>query len=181
MYSVFASVLGDEKATYIGTPITGGRRFFEWRRSVSTHDQIRPGDAEYEKLLRAHVVHPNLEAVRRTIMTLRRHVEGPLIDPSVVEVPRWSQEQYRNFWAGVIERFVKAVVLLDDWQYSRGCTHEWAVASMLGLPVYDERLQPLSPAVALATIRAAVEEIMAQGLDATFQRDIEASCKELLS
>lgn len=178
--SVFASVLGDEKATYIATPITGGRRFYAWRRD-ELHAELRPGDSQYEELLRHNVVRPNLAAVQRRIVLLRERIEGPVIDPSIVDVPGWSQHDYRTFWGSVIVQFARAVVLLDEWQFSKGCTHEWDVAARRGLPIYDQQMRPLPLADALAILRGAVQEIAAQGVDASFQRDIIITWKESLA
>jgi hypothetical protein len=179
--SLFASVLGDARATYIATPITGGRRFYTWRMSEGLRAALRPGDTPYEELLRHHVIRPNLAAVRRRIAALRKQIEGPVIDPSVVEVPGWSQQEYRTFWGFVIERFASAVVLLDEWQFSQGCTHEWDVAARLNLPIYDQQMNVLLPADALAILRGAVQEIATQGLDASVQREVIAGWKESLT
>jgi hypothetical protein len=70
-----------------------------------------------------------------------------VIDPSrLADVPGWEQADYHAFWTKVIDQHADKVIFLDGWQYSDGCTIEFAKAVQLGLPRLTEYLMPLNVA-----------------------------------
>lgn len=147
-------VAGRRRATYVSTPITSGKRWVDW---WITDGRMLQG-AEYTRSLRSDVMLPNLQRAGRIVESLRTQLEGVVIDPNVLDVEGWEQDDYLQFWVEVLRLYVARVVLLDGWQYSKGCTIEFSHAIELGIETVDERLRPLSSEDALTLIGDAIQE-----------------------
>jgi hypothetical protein len=152
-------------AVYVSTPITTGRTFITWWRKDGAH-LARDSEA-FDVQLRANVILPNLRRTARVLELLRwRHV-GVIIDPTSFDVPGWNQEFYNEFWTAVIARHVKRVILLNGWEYSRGCVQEFEAAQQLGIDCVDESFAPLPKDAGLQLIASAVADAHAAGVDVT--------------
>lgn len=134
--------------SYLSVPITTGRAHID-------QESDRESTIEYNKR-RAH-----LAADR-----LRHTLKGMVIDPSrLLDIPAWRQSDYHAFWVKVIEEFAERVYFLDGWQYSVGCTIEFATTQALGLPALTERLAPIGIPDGEALISAAIDEYEDKGRD----------------
>lgn len=148
------------QAIYVSTPITTGPdlvRWFEAHPSALPHDQAAA---------RARFRERNTGAVRPLVARVRHRYAGrDIIDPTQLEdVPGWRQVDYHLFWARVIAACAERVVLADGWQYSVGCSIEFTVASIVGLPTLDARLEVLARDSAVRMLRRASRELEAVGL-----------------
>ena len=68
-----------------------------------------------------------------------------------------TPEQLRNFLErdlNVIAREATAIALLSGWESSKGSLAELALARALGLPVYDEYLNPIKVDIQLKVIQS---------------------------
>ena len=136
---------------YLSVPITTGRAHIDQEASQAARE-----DTIAHNKKRAH-----LAADR-----LRRALNGMVIDPSrLLDIPAWRQSDYHAFWVSVIERFAERVFFLDEWQYSVGCTIEFAKAMESGLPTLTENLAPIDAAGGQSLIRAAIDEYDVAGRD----------------
>jgi hypothetical protein len=146
LLSVYSSVLEGKSALYCSAPITSGRRYVEWIATNSgLIDSVEHAIAAHPELHQREVVVPNLRHAREIVRSLRARLSIPVIDPTAVpHIEAWKQADWLAFWERVIERFAVGVVLIDDWQYSFGCTHEFVFAKSQGLPTYDEAGNPIS-------------------------------------
>jgi hypothetical protein len=114
---------------YLSVPLTTGHAYIECN--------ARRDDTKADNKRRAH------EAAQR----LRAFLSDMVIDPSrLADVPGWEQADYHAFWTKVIDQHADKVIFLDGWQYSDGCTIEFAKAVQLGLPRLTEYLMPLNVA-----------------------------------
>jgi hypothetical protein len=153
---------GDRDATYVSTPITTGERFVRWRRSLDP--SVSESDPVYRAGL-AEVVQANVDHARPIVERVAETLAGHVIDPTRLgSVNGWTQYDFHAFWTEVISRYASTVVFVDGWQFSTGCVLEFSAAVRAGRRILDERLKPLPASEALSLVRAASEEIRANGL-----------------
>lgn len=165
---VFRSILPGRCAVYIAAPITSGRHLLHFRRRY----ELDASSQHYNRLLNEHVVVPNRGRVRPVIAELRHKLAKPVIDPTELEFPGWTQEQYRALWRAVIEAFADEVVFLDGWEYSNGCAYEFLVACQQHLKMYDEALKPLTLTEGRRLIEDAVNKLRKSGHDSSLQDQV---------
>lgn len=164
MVAAMGCALEPREAVYVSTPITTGRRFLEWARQKD--GTLQPGSDEYRREHLEHVVRPNREHVAPLVRDLRKLCDAVVIDPTSLEdVPGWQQFDYHGFWAEVIRRYVRTVVVVDGWQYSSGCAYELATALEAGIEVQDETLTPIDLDAAIRQVREAIHDLEEAGLE----------------
>ena len=178
LLSVYRSALADTSALYCSAPITSGRRFIQWVRHRG-HDISDVDDAvvQYAGEHRAIVVAPNLAHAATVVRELRKRSPIPVIDPTgVPHISGWDQAAWLNFWESVIERFAIGVVLVNDWEFSYGCAHEFMFAHATGIPTFAEDGRFLDLAAGRALIEDAVAQIsLAGGSVARFEKTLSAN------
>jgi hypothetical protein len=157
-------------ATYVAVPITGGPRFVAWYESVGSKlDQQSP---EYKTLQRREVIEPNCESAQVAIKSILARDQGRVIDPSQFEAPRWTQDDYRNFWSQVIERFAARAIFLDGWHLSSGCIYEFLVTSTLGIPTLKSDFSPLTFTNGFSRVKEGLSEMTRIKADSRFFQKI---------
>ena len=67
----------------------------------------------------------------------------------------------------LIRTRVKAVYFNDRWQFSNGCTFEFAVACEHGLPTFNSRMHPISTRDAVTLVERAAAGLQSQGFETT--------------
>jgi hypothetical protein len=60
-----------------------------------------------------------------------------IVDPALLDVPGWSQAEYHRFWVEVLQRVVDLAVFAPGWQFSNGCSVEFATCLHRGIPSFD--------------------------------------------
>lgn len=175
LLNVLSTAVEGRGAVYMSAPITSGRRYSAWRLRLGGQTP-QPGN---EEELRREVVEHNREHAARVAREIRSSCGATLIDPTRLEdLPGWTQDDYRTFWALVVERFALKVLFIDDWQYSNGCSYEFLTARRCGVPTFDERERSLSLADGMRLIRSAVGEMRGQSLPTSFlERVLEELAK----
>ena len=155
--SVFETVLSERNAVYVSAALTTGRRFSVWRAGLS--ERFRADVTVDQAEFRRQVVEPNRRELARLVAELRlRHCV--VIDPAgLPDVPQWTQPDYRVLWGLVIERYARAVVFADGWQYSNGSAYEYLVAVRSGAIPLDQQEAPLPPERGLPLLDSAVREL----------------------
>lgn len=160
------SVVPHRAAVYVAAPITSGRRFIDWF-------PMRPaglgvGTAAYLAEHQRHVVEPNCRAAAAEVARLRGALSGVVIDPTAVTLNGWSQADYHALWGSVIERFARAVVFLDGWEYSGGCVYEFFTTLRTGAATLTATLTPLGRAAGTGAIQRAVATMRERGIPSDF-------------
>lgn len=153
LLSLMECTIEPKSAVYCAVPITSGIRLWQLANELGLTDidQVKTVDA---KRFDAEVIRPNCDSARAFVHAAReRH--GVIINPSKLVVPSWSQGQYTDFWESVIERFVHSVMLSPNWIYSRGCVFECMFALRLGIDLFDDVWNPVSPNDLLPTVKEA--------------------------
>jgi hypothetical protein len=158
LLELFTSVIDGRNAVYLSAPITSGKRFSNWyNQNGKTLDYKNP---DYHRNHLREVIEPNRAHAKDIVRKLRNDLKGILIDPTAVpDFPRWTQDDYRTFWALVIERYVHTVVFMDGWQYSLGCSYEFLIACRIGALTFDEYQRPLSIDEGMALIQTAISDM----------------------
>lgn len=166
LVSVFDSGIALRSALYCSAPVSSGQRYLQWLRD-GDHG-IRDVDHAMDSFGAEHtglVVQPNIQHAKEVVERMRATYAIPVIDPSAVaSIKSWRQADWLEFWERVVARFAIAVVFVDGWQFSFGCTHEFLFARRQGLPTFDERGAPLVPAIGILLIEQAIEESSATGV-----------------
>lgn len=145
MLDLLGCVVDGKGAVYVSTPITTGRLFVSWR--LGRGRWLTPGTPEYGHQLLLHVVEPNRRDAEAVVHRTREAFGSCVIDPSRlpdVDLPGWSQACYHFLWADAIERYVRAIVFRDGWQFSTGCILEFHAGAAQGLELLDEELKPFT-------------------------------------
>lgn len=133
---------------YLSGPITTGLRQIE---------RIRGGDEGREG--KQAVIRANSEALVQTARKLRAERSDIIVEPASLNVEEWSQADYLNLWELFIERHVRLILFMPDWEYSFGCATEFARAVE-----HDVRTETISgslitPEDGIALISTACEKL----------------------
>ena len=97
-----------------------------------------------------------------------------VITPAPFTAPGWSQPEYLGFWETLIRTRIKSVWFNREWQFSNGCTFEFAVAHDAELSTFDHNGEPLDRTAGIAAIASAIKRLEAEGFDtAKLQENLE--------
>lgn len=172
-FSAIDCVLNREKAVYASTELTTGLRLYDVCRAnaVLTRDQLKTKNGA--KWFEDHVWAPNVEGARVFAEQCRTRLGGTslVITPAPFTAPGWSQPEYLAFWETLIRTRIASCWFNQNWQYSNGCTFEFAVALDAGIPTCDANGQTLSQADAVTAVTAGVRQLTADGFDASKLRE----------
>ena len=156
---------------YISLPITTGKRFLGWRADFGVNLEI--SDCAYLREHQKHVVAPNRENVQRIMKVIEKKVGRDIISPTLLEdLPGWTQDDYRAFWARVLKDCVNMVVFAEGWEYSNGCAYEFLIATQVGIRRVDEHLRPLTLDQGIRKITKAIQEMQRCNITAEFLKSV---------
>jgi hypothetical protein len=172
---VLASVVDGRTAVYLSAPITSGKRFLEW--CTHLNKDLSPFSSQYRDAHIREVIEPNRRHTRALVQKLRCTLPDVLFDPTaVMDLPDWTQGDYRHLWARIIEQYVKTAVFADEWHYSNGCAYEFLIAQQSGAMTLNQRQQPISIEEGLHLIHSAIIELQVNAQPTIF---LEAVLREL--
>jgi len=164
--SALDCLLNGEKAIYVSSDLTTGKRFFRLLREYGARDssdlKLKLGEERYRLLL----WDPNTAAANDFARRIREQFGGNklVITPAPFVAPSWSQAEYLVFWETCIRTRVEAVFFNDSWQYSNGCTYEFAVAQSECVRTFDSDGMPLHLEEGIMLIAEAVRDLEAEGI-----------------
>jgi hypothetical protein len=131
-------------AVYVPVPITSGRREVEFLLASGIRNS-RDLRAQLGDRWAVEVYQANRCQAQQWVASVRERLPTEVvIDPSRLEVPNWTQDDYNGFWLGVIDDHVKRLVLSPEWMYSRGGRLEVGFAVFLGREIYDFDMNAVS-------------------------------------
>ncbi len=136
VFSGIDCVLNDEQAIYCSSELTTGARLYAAFREhkVKTRDELK------EKLGKAwfgtHIFDENVRLGKKFAQCVRNRLTDKtiVITPGPFMAPTWSQPEYLFFWEELLRTRIKTGCFNQNWQFSNGCTFEFAVALDKGLP-----------------------------------------------
>src|SRR5712692_11552072 len=167
VFSGIDCVLNGELAVYCSSELTTGLRLYEALRKhgVKTASELKKemGAEWYE----AHIFLANVHSAKEFAKSVRAKSinEILVITPAPFTAPGWSQPEYLAFWETLIRTRIKAAWFNRNWQYSNGCTFEFAVAQDAGIPTFDRNGDVLDRQTAIESVRTAVERLSSEGFD----------------
>lgn len=167
--------VAEKSATYLAVPISSGPRFVEWH----AHDGAQIDDSSrYQQEHRRCVIQPNCDDAQMLAAHLGERLSGVIINPSLLDVPNWTQEDYRSFWADIIQRFAKKVVFADGWQFSNGCAFEFLTAIQCGADRFDQQLQRLDAVAGVRLIGDAIARMHDISVSTAFLEHVRADLED---
>jgi hypothetical protein len=166
-FSALDCILNREKAIYASAELTTGLRVYRALREfhVKTAADLKQlkGAEWYGK----HLWDPNVNAAKEFAAHIRAKVgkQHLVVTPAFFSAPGWKQPEYLSFWEELLRTRIHASWFKADWQYSNGCTFEFAVSTDAGLSTHDHHGEPLSVRQATELIRAAIRDLDSSGFD----------------
>ena len=157
--------------TYVACPITGGYRHLEWCRSEHMKDVASH---------RSKVISPNISQADVFCSEVARITGKICINPAVLFRPNWNQDDYRNFWSRVIEKFARDMYLSEGWEVSVGCLFECWLAIRMRIPIHNFEMRRLDYSEAVQHAITGANALKAAGESSSFLDTLVDEFEELL-
>lgn len=166
-FSTLDCALNGEKGVYASSELTTGRRAYDLVRQHGAESVHHLREILGEDPHRSLILDRNCEEAGAFARRLRAELGGGtiVITPAPFQAPGWSQAEYLHFWETLIRTRVRAVYFNEAWQYSNGCTFEFAVACEAGVPAFDAHGAPLSLERGIGLVDTAIRELEDHGLE----------------
>jgi len=166
--SAFDCVLPDDAGIYCSSEITSGKRnYFEFLlpREAKSDEELKQklGEQEYKRLRHELIIQPNVSRGVEFTEKLRERGLVNLVNPGPFFARGFDQPHYLYLWEWVIIKKAYRTYFNEDWQYSNGCTFEYAVATRKGIPRFDNLGNDLTLPKAIRMVEAAVDELKGKG------------------
>lgn len=141
---LLSGFLGENKITYVSTPINTGNRFIDWYQRIGSTLLI--DSKEYIESKKKNVIEPNIREVQEYVEEFRKSTNKVVIDPTTFESKHleWTQEEFYKFWSLFIKSSVDEVIFLDGWEYSIGCCYELVASFEKNINIYSQDMERLS-------------------------------------
>lgn len=165
-------IIPDQKAIYVTSPITSGRRYIEWIK-LHPENRVFSGDNQNPEFV-TNVIEVNRKHAKSVIQKIRTLFPNKVvIDPTAVpDISGWNQGDYRYAWGKIIEQYTETLVLSNDWQFSCGSIYEFLIGKRLNIKVLDENQQKMSLDRGLQLITEATDLMQFYNLSTAFHEAI---------
>lgn len=165
--SAFDCMLPDDAAVYCSSDITTGKRFYYEvlkPHGVRSENELREklGVDEFKRV-QTDLIQANVTRGVRFAEKLRERGLINVVTPGPYFAKCFDQQHYLYLWEWFIIKKVYEVRFNFDWEYSNGCTFEYAVAARKGIPRLDHEGNSLDLDTAIERVDAAVEELAKNG------------------
>jgi hypothetical protein len=172
-FSALDCILNREKAIYASAELTTGRRFYDALREfqVKTADELK--QLKGKEWYTANIWDANVKSAQDFATHVRERIGGKtlVITPAPFSAPGWTQPEYLAFWEQLLRTRINSTWFKSDWQYSNGCSFEFAVTANAGLPTLDHQGHPLAVRQAAELIDAAIRDLDSSQFDTTKLRE----------
>jgi hypothetical protein len=167
IFSAVDCLLNGEKGMYCSSELTSGLRLYQALRQHGVNSRPELENLLDEGWFETNIFQRNVHLAREFAKDIKAHLDqhSMIITPAPFVAQGWDQTEYLSFWEVLLRTRVKAVCFNENWQYSNGCTFEFAVALDAGLQTFDHRGQPLERDQATGLIDRAVVELAAESFD----------------
>jgi hypothetical protein len=172
-FSMLDSILNREKAIYASAELTTGRRLYNALREFHVKTAADLKQVKGKDWYTTNIWDANVKSAQDFAARVREKVGGKtlVITPAPFSAPGWAQPEYLAFWEQLLRTRISSTWFKSDWQYSNGCTFEFAVSADAGLPTFDHEGNPLSVRQAAGMIDAAIRDLDSSALDTTKLRE----------
>ena len=161
--TVFDCVMPDDSGIYCSTDITTGRKLyfdiFKEHNVQSDEELAAKLGNERHAGVRMELIQSNLQRGLAFADSLRLRGFINIITPAPFAGRDFNQEHYSYFWEWVIIKKVYEARFNEGWEFSNGCTFEYAVAARKGIPRFDHLGRLLQRSEAISKIEAAIREL----------------------
>ena len=164
--SAFDCVLPDDAGIYCSSDITTGKRFYQLlkKHQVTSEAELKTklGREEFKQVL-TKLIQANVKRGSEFAEKLRERGKINVVTPGPYFARGFKQQHYLYLWDWFIIKKVYEVRFNYEWEYSNGCTLEYAIASRKDIPRLDHEGNPLSLADAIDKVNVAVKRLKAKG------------------
>lgn len=165
--SAFDCVLPDDAGIYCSSDITTGKRFYYdvlAKYGVASEAELKRklGEEEFKRV-QTELIQTNVLRGVEFAEKLRERGLVNVVTPGPYFARGFTQQHYLYLWEWFIVKKVYEVRFNYDWQYSNGCTLEYAIALRKGIPCLDHEGSPLEHEHATHKVEGAVNELQRQG------------------
>lgn len=182
LITVYDSVFDGKVGNYVSTPITSGKRLFDFLVA----NQVRDRDALIEKI-GSDAAKKNMDNIKEEnskcgeefAASLRKGNLPNVVNPTKFEAIHFGQDHYNHFWTILIDKKIRAVYFNQDWEYSQGCTIEYLATVRHRVPAYDHLGAPLTTPVAIARMSEALRRLADQGFSETNYSGLSSKLAQL--
>jgi hypothetical protein len=173
VFSGMDCVLNGERAIYCSSELTSGLRTYEALRNHKVKSVVELKQLMGKEWYAENIWDPNVKASNEFALSVRRASDQKeiVITPAPFTAPGWNQPEYLSFWETLLRTRIKSTWFNRNWQYSNGCTFEFAVTIHEGLSTYDHRGEVLELKTGIELILAAIKELEKDGFDVTKLRE----------
>jgi hypothetical protein len=181
LMTAFDSVLPDNSAVYCSGDVTTGKLYYK----ILKEHGVQSGEALKVKLGAAYkeimdeLVRRNIERGIAFTEKVRQRGHTNVINPGPLVAPGFEQQHYHYLWEWVIIKKVCENHFNEDWEYSNGCTLEYAISTRKGIPRLDYSGNVLELPQAIRKVERAVAELRESGIRAEMLEHNLARLKEL--
>ena len=163
--SAFDCILPDDAGIYCSSDITTGKRFYELLKmyEVTSQDELRTklGTEEFKKV-HSELIQANVARGVESTEKLRERGLVNVVSPGPFFARGFTQQHYLYLWEWFIVKKIYEVRFNYQWEYSNGCTLEYAIAARKNIPRLDHEGSEITVADAIQKVEAAVKELKAK-------------------
>lgn len=172
-FSALDCVLNGEKAVYASTELTTGLRLYNAMREAGVKTVADLKQAKGKDWYSANIWDANVRAACEFAARVRANLLGKMlvITPAPFSAPGWTQPEYLAFWEQLIRTRISASWFNLNWQYSNGCTFEFAVSADAGVSVFDHEGRTIGLRHGVQLIEGAIKDLEKDCFDATKLRE----------
>jgi hypothetical protein len=120
------------------------------------------GADEFKKV-QTELIQSNVTRGSKFAEKLRERGLINVVTPGPYFAKGFDQQHYLYLWEVFIIRKIYEIRLNYDWEYSNGCTLEYAIAARKGIPRLDHEGMHIDLHAAAARIEAAAAELEKEG------------------
>jgi hypothetical protein len=172
-FSAIDCVLNREQGIYCSAELTTGWRLYEALREHKLKTAAELKQKMGEAWFTANIWDINVKSARDFAESVRSTLnDGTMvITPAPFSAPGWTQPEYLAFWETLLRTRIRSVWLNRNWQFSNGCTFEFAVAQDAGLPTFDQEGDTVDRSEGIELMSVAIRTLETEGFDTSKLRE----------
>ena len=161
--SAFDCMLPDDAGIYCSSELTTGKHFYYdllKKYDARSDDELKEKlDEDEFKRVKNELIQANVARGSEFAEKLRARGLINVVTPGPYFAKGFDQQHYLYLWELFIKQKTYEVRFNFDWQYSNGCTFEYAVAARKGIPRLDHEGNAIQLNNAIEKTEAAVSEL----------------------
>jgi hypothetical protein len=168
-FSAIDCLLNHEKALYASTELTTGLRLYNAMRECGVKTAAELKQIKGKEWFTSNIWDANVKSASDFAARIRSRLAGKsmVVTPAPFSAPGWSQPEYLAFWEQLVRTRINSAWFNLNWQYSNGCTFEFAVAVDAGVATFDHEGHELDARQGAHLIDDAIHTLEKDGFDTT--------------